>query len=309
MNERKNALILGNGFDLDLELETRFSDFAKSEEFWPKDNGSQLAKYLKSKADLNNWFDLEQCLLNFLVGPKAQHRNSKNDTIEGDLDYFELLRHNLMLFIADKEKKPIKKNCLAAKILNAVCDNSLFKYVYSLNYTDLNNIAKQLGLYDKAVIYHLHGSVKTQDIIIGIGDTPVRSEYANWRKSRSPFYRPNRIFGDLTKAKEVIFFGVSFGSIDSKYFAQFFKMVSKPTDEPIDDKDRRGITIFTYDEKGRTFILDRLVQMGVDLEYLYSQTDFSIIRTKDNMDNYKVEECLTRLKRGRPSYVPEPMIV
>lgn len=31
----KNVLIIGNGFDLDLGLPTRYSDFAKSE-YWPK---------------------------------------------------------------------------------------------------------------------------------------------------------------------------------------------------------------------------------------------------------------------------------
>ena len=29
------TIILGNGFDLDLGLQTKFSDFAKSEKYWP----------------------------------------------------------------------------------------------------------------------------------------------------------------------------------------------------------------------------------------------------------------------------------
>ena len=51
------TIILGNGFDLDLGLQTKFSDFAKSEKYWPmpdeadkKNNISNpLSKFLDYK--------------------------------------------------------------------------------------------------------------------------------------------------------------------------------------------------------------------------------------------------------------------
>lgn len=49
MNEPKNSLIIGNGFDIDLGLNTRFSDFAKAKDFWPESDGSKLSTYLESK--------------------------------------------------------------------------------------------------------------------------------------------------------------------------------------------------------------------------------------------------------------------
>lgn len=44
----KRLLIIGNGFDLDLGRNTRYSDFAKSE-FWPKNLKSQLYTSVRDK--------------------------------------------------------------------------------------------------------------------------------------------------------------------------------------------------------------------------------------------------------------------
>ena len=84
-----NIFIIGNGFDLDLGLPTRFSDFANST-FWPiakkKDKPQELPTrtargsfmamlplhqntllehYLEDKRDKESWFDLEGYLLDY----------------------------------------------------------------------------------------------------------------------------------------------------------------------------------------------------------------------------------------------------
>ena len=61
------TLVIGNGFDLDLGMNTRYSDFAKSE-YWPKDISSSshnLQQYLNERKDMDCWFDLKQCLLDY----------------------------------------------------------------------------------------------------------------------------------------------------------------------------------------------------------------------------------------------------
>ena len=63
------TLVIGNGFDLDLGMNTRYSDFAKSE-YWPKDVSSSnhnLQQYLNERKDMDCWFDLEQCLLDYCM--------------------------------------------------------------------------------------------------------------------------------------------------------------------------------------------------------------------------------------------------
>ena len=52
--------------------------------------------------------------------------------------------------------------------------------------------------------------------------------------------------------------------------------------------------------------MDFLERMKVDLDYLYSQTNFEIIRTKDNQDNKKVESFLARLRKGEPAPLVTP---
>lgn len=68
MEPRKIVLILGNGFDLDLGLKTRYSDFWKSD-FCPKRYPAPLIHHLnqcwKDSIEAVKWYDLENELLNY----------------------------------------------------------------------------------------------------------------------------------------------------------------------------------------------------------------------------------------------------
>ena len=76
MNEPKNSLIIGNGFDIDLGLNTRFSDFANAKDFWPENDGSKLSAYLESKKSVEKWFNLDDSApYNFLVKPVENEWN------------------------------------------------------------------------------------------------------------------------------------------------------------------------------------------------------------------------------------------
>lgn len=311
MNEPKNSLIIGNGFDIDLGLNTRFSDFSKAKDFWPESDGSKLSTYLESKKSVEKWFNLEGALREYAMsvvgefglGPRT---NSKEDA--ADFAYFEKVRIGLMDYLTEEEKKGIKSESVAAQVLRGIYNNSLFEHIYTLNYTDLNGIGRKLGINNLSNVCYLHGSLSNKDIIIGIDDVKINNDFKNWRKTRSEFYKSHNIFADLDASKEVVFFGLSFGWIDYKYFYQFFAKMSTPTVDPISERDKKCITIFTYDESDRRSIFDFLERMDVDLDYLYSQTQFEIIRTKNNQDSKKVEEFLTRLRNSKP-FIPLPKII
>ena len=83
----KRLLIIGNGFDLDLGRNTRFSDFAKSD-FWPKNLKSQLYRYLSQKSQIEKWFDL-----NVGIIPIA-YKFKTIDTVKCK-DYDDLKNENL----------------------------------------------------------------------------------------------------------------------------------------------------------------------------------------------------------------------
>ena len=220
MNEPKNSLIIGNGFDIDLGLNTRFSDFAKAKDFWPESDGSKLSTYLESKKSVEKWFNLEGALREYAMsvvgefglGPRT---NSKEDA--ADFAYFEKVRIGLMDYLTKEEKKDIKSESVAAQVLRGIYNNSLFEHIYTLNYTDLNGIGRKLGINNLSKVCYLHGSLSNKDIIIGIEDVKINNDFRNWRKTRSEFYKSHNIFADLDASKEVVFFGLSFGWIDYKY--------------------------------------------------------------------------------------------
>lgn len=239
----------------------------------------------------------------FGLGPR---KNSEGDA--ADFAYFEKVRIGLMDYLTKEEKKDIKSESVAAQVLRGIYNNSLFEHIYTLNYTDLNSIGRKLGINNLSKVCYLHGSLSNKDIIIGIDDVKINNDFKNWRKTRSEFYKSHNIFADLDASKEVVFFGLSFGWIDYKYFYQFFSKMSTPTVDPISERNKKCITIFTYDESDRRSIFDFLERMDVDLDYLYSQTQFEIIRTKNNQDNKKVEEFLTRLRNSKP-FIPLPKII
>ncbi len=57
---KNTCIIIGNGFDINLGLPTSYTDFVKSTHFDDMvKRGNELAKYLKSKFELQNWIDIE----------------------------------------------------------------------------------------------------------------------------------------------------------------------------------------------------------------------------------------------------------
>lgn len=72
---RRIVLILGNGFDLDLGLETSYKDFWKSE-FCPKDYPAPLIHHLNQRWEKNidavKWYDLENELLAYYKNVVSQ---------------------------------------------------------------------------------------------------------------------------------------------------------------------------------------------------------------------------------------------
>lgn len=68
----KKILVIGNSFDLDLGLKTRFLDFANSE-YWPFKmfaGKNTLSSFLNKRKHFDEWFNLEYCLAIFATSPQ-----------------------------------------------------------------------------------------------------------------------------------------------------------------------------------------------------------------------------------------------
>ena len=100
------TIILGNGFDLDLGLQTKFSDFAKNKEYWPKPDeaddknkiSNPLSKFLDNKKNEEYWFDLEGALREYALKFGTEYN------AESSLKYYERIEKSLCEYIKQEQQ-------------------------------------------------------------------------------------------------------------------------------------------------------------------------------------------------------------
>ena len=318
-----NVFIIGNGFDLDLGLPTKYSDFAASK-YWPVDKNNirvndeklpsnsgvirlyhtthtpTLEEAVETAKNRETWFDLEQELLNYAKQYDSKHPNynyfnrEKPYEIKNNVDFFNKLRSSLNDYILEVQSNhTIKKECIACDVLKAVINNGYFDNIYSFNYTDLNAISKMLGATADIKYIHLHGNVTDKTSILGVDETELRKGYESFHKSSSRYYRSHDIYNSLTSAEEIVIFGLSFGSIDYSYFDMFFKQLSEG--ESIKEEKKKYITVFTKDDNSRLSIISNLRNMGINIQRLYAQSHFQIICTSDDGEKKELSDFYNRL--------------
>ncbi len=298
MNTYKKVFIIGNGFDLDLGWNTRYSDFATSQ-YWPTSNYNfyqNLQRVLQEKAYIEKWFDLEQVLLEYaILPPTKEYYNRTNDYLKEDKKFFEKVSTSLTEYLQNEQKKtPIKKDSIAIKVLKAIVNNGYFTSIYSFNYTDLNVVASKAGI--SPVSYeHVHGNIKDNSIILGVKDSAELKEgYSFLYKTFNRHYESHPIQYDLMDADEVVFFGHSLGVNDYHYFQRFFQ---KQCDEQLERKDGKDITIITYNETSRISILEQLRKMNdnkTDQLFLLNRLQFICT---ENGETEKLKKFLKRLQK------------
>ena len=275
------VLILGNGFDLDLGWNTKFSDYVKSK-YWPKNAppGSILS-YLESCRNIADWFDLELEIGKFFSGSAT--RGDSKYVQEFNQKYFLKLVDGFKQYLIEATKEPVRQDSIAAIVLSAIMDNSNFSSIYSFNYTSLNDIANRLSLYASFNYEHVHGSIQNDDIIIGAPeDVDLNPGYEFLYKTFNEHYTSNSLIHDLRDAREVVFFGHSLGPTDYHYFREFFREQCR---EGLSRQETKKITIFTYDNASRLAILSQLRKMNEKrTNLLYNQNDFKIIITSNGMN-------------------------
>ena len=308
-----HVFIIGNGFDLDLGLKTKYSDFVDSE-FWIKDDKNRMCKYLNNSKDKETWFDLEGELLNY-----SKRDNDDNsiyvremqfpDIVEENVDYFKKLCGSLNDYIEKVQgEQEISKECVACNVLRAVYENGLFSNIYSFNYTDLNHIAKQIGIAEEIKYTHIHGCIADKSIILGVDETELRKGYECFHKSSSRYYRSHDLYNSLIKAKEIVIFGLSLGSVDYSYFDAFFRRITESGS--IAESEKQFITIFTLNDDSRLSLVSNLRNMGINIQRLYAQSHFQIICTEDDGEKKEMEDFYDRLKKfNKGFYLNNPIIM
>lgn len=284
----KRLLIIGNGFDIDLGLKTRYSDFAKSK-YWEKlvenTNGvdQDLLNALKKAKETEAWFDIEKTMNDYVRAIRPEFLGT--DIVDKDKKSFVDVSDALSKYLKEEQaSRSIKKSSYAAQVLQMVTDVGGFEY-YTFNYTSLGSIANACGVkVDSSHITHVHGSLENDSIILGVLTDPanqIHEQYSFMYKDNSRFYSSNNMYEDFEKAEDIIFFGHSINGMDFPYFKDFFIKQSGMAGE----YKRKHITIFTYDDASNQQIRNSIRNAQVDLTQLFRRNDINIIQTKQLYDN------------------------
>lgn len=256
-------LILGNGFDLCLGRDTRYSDFVNSR-FWPENLKSELFGYLEKKANLERWFDLESELARYIQTIRKEssaYVTTRPGRAKQDRADFKEIVEALIAYLKNVERKDVNCDSIAAKVFRLACWDSAFSKIYSFNYTDLEKLSEKLNLAGVPIVEYVHGCLANDSAILGINDTEdtLGGLYDFMRKSFNPHYSSHPVSYDLKTADEVVFFGHSLGDNDYHYFQSFFR---HQCEENLAPEEKRTLTIFTKDENGRMNIMRTLHKMN-----------------------------------------------
>lgn len=298
--EYGNLLVLGNGFDLDLGFKTSYEDFYNNtndqeDGGFPFVNGGYdfhaLGRFVLEQFGIHSWYGLEDILAKY--GSSCAFSYKKGESSETDRVDFDSLVSSLALYLNSLDLSHPKKESVAARILEALSDCLLPPTIYSFNYTDLSSIGKALGVSIGSVSY-VHGNLQDNNIILGVGDYgKLTSSYDFMYKTTNPHYRSTKLFDELDSCNNLLIFGLSLSQVDYPYFESFFRKVASGE---YGKEKRKFIRIFTYDEYSRMEILRNLRAMNQGMIALFNQSDFDIIRTKDNMDEDKVSALIDELE-------------
>lgn len=302
------AIIIGNGFDIDLGLLSKYSDFIKSKEWkglektlssFPTEDylSHSLIRHLQNEASENpNWFDIEEEILLFMNDhPKCSE--SEINEIESEFISLKKALKDYLLRISDGYKMDEKKlPCLFLKEL-AKCPKKMveinFNYTNPLDFLP-NPIYFHKESYDQI---HVHGSLLEDDIVLGCDI--LKDQEVN--RSLSFMYKYNMLNGanhvarNLLEAKEIIFYGHSVNEMDFGYFRDFFKAASAAP-KPI-----RNLTFITLNEKSERKIKDNIRNQGISVTDLYNNLEsFTFFHTEklykqDAKESLKWDDMFTRI--------------
>lgn len=288
-----NLLVLGNGFDLDLGYETSYERFVNNG--FDADHGefpfarggvyNTLGNYLCTRV-CSHWYDLENALAYF-----GEHLAMPAE-IDGNAREYALLVERLTSYLKNIDYSNPDNNSVAARLLQALYDGLVPFVTYSFNYTDLSDIGDALGL-DVNPATHVHGSLKENNIILGVGDYSNMSPASDFLyKTSNDNYRATDLVFDLNEFDNIYIFGLSLSSVDYPYFEAFFKRIASGAENR---ERKKYIRIFTYDDESKMSILRNLRKMNSGMIMLRNYADLDIIRTKDNIDEAKVAGIINKI--------------
>jgi len=300
------ALIIGNGFDVDMGLPSKYSDFAKSKEwqdalkrtrnFVPFEEyreSSLLWELLQASTD-PYWFDIEEVIHQFV----KNHMDNTEEAIRQIRWEFDLVRKGLQKYLqrVSKDFKADEKK-LGYQLLTHLQNSPLSVFEIIFNYTYPHDFLKIPTYYTKLHVSFVHGELPKNNIVLGccIKEGDVFNKQLSFMYKDNMLTRANNSGYHLQEAKEIIVFGHSVNEMDFRYFKAVLTTLST-TPSP-----SKHLTIITYDEASERNIKDNILSQGVSVTGLYNNLGtFEFIYTQkyysgDEAEIQKFNNLLSRL--------------
>ena len=276
------VFLKNNSFNVDVynKDEKFYIDKLRNAELLP----SLLSGYYSSKGQLIIEGLIEKKILKAPLSSSyisLSHKDLLLTPYERDIIALQTIKGGLVKYIQEEQKKDINIKTVAAIVAKSFAqdDSTLYKCIYSFNYTTIGNLSTKTIVPENIEfdISYVHGNANDNNIILGTRDGEYDNKYYFLQKSFDINYNPPTIVYDLMEADDIIIFGHSLGKNDNQYFKAFFEQQSSP----IKPK-KKKITIFTKDEKSEIAIKRSLNEMtNYNLTSLYSLNDLRIIKTDD----------------------------
>lgn len=294
-----NLLILGNGFDLDLGLRTSYKDFFESSN-WPFIKGAEdygdLGEFLRTNLHrMDLWFSVEDALAEYgrsRTTPKQTRSEEEWQKGQDECDYNRLVI-SLRDYLMNLDYFSINHKSCAARVLQAFSQVPNPGRIYSFNYTNVKLYQDTLDI-TQIQPHFVHGSLESHNIILGVGDyvknLPPSTDFMY--KTNREGYGRTELFRDLASFKNIIIYGLSMSKIDYPYFEDFFHDIITGKYQ---GDNQKYVRIVTHDEESRRQILRNLREMNDGMIKLRNYADFDVLRTKDNIDEKKVESMIQKI--------------
>lgn len=215
MNKSETVFILGNGFDLNLNLKTGYGDFLNSDFFNQLLlDGSELCVYLKEHNDSNKWIDIENELK---VYSREVCKDSDRRTFRRE---YQMLCNALCEYLKVLDMSSIDKTSKVYKIITSIQESVT---ICNFNYTpSIDHIIEENSLNHK--VFNIHGKASNNKIVFGIEDgARINPDDIFLKKSTCLWNDIWDIESLLIEAKTIVFLGYSLGETDHHYFNRFFQ--------------------------------------------------------------------------------------
>lgn len=258
-------LIVGNGFDLNLNLKTSYKDFLDSGEFRSKlsrENKNNLFEYLHQKHQIEKWVDVEKELGNYCLEVLYRGNKPSNDhRFETLKDEYEELCQSLADYLnrVCRINFQLDSNNACIQLLKDINGRwDLPVQVVTFNYTDIIdriNDSPYSGI--RAEVFHIHGETGVgKGIVFGVEDSVgLRREHQFLYKSHSKHKNAYGFYNRLNNTDNIIFFGYSLGETDHSYFMDFFEELTKPHEE------KKRLIFYYHGESARDELIWQLRQL------------------------------------------------